>query len=334
MLAVGAVLLCAATAPPPPLAPYIKDGRLDPGDYAWIEGSFADAPPDKKAEFQAIQSWADNCMAEAKEQARTSLASAGFPAASLEGAAIGPVICRQAKFYPRHTDLKSYAQLREQMALARPVAESFLMAVGLARELGSMGLGSDFGRALAARVQLDQMLARSLSWGAGAASSAAPELPPGAREIVLARLNTAYVAQTERDAEWLKTAVAQNGWPTQSKYGQTAPQQAWLLVQHADHDPLLQLQMLRLMEPLAEKGEVSKSNYAYLYDRVMLKLAGKQRYGTQVECRDGRRIPLPLENEADLDRLRETVGLGSEAEYVTQMDRSIGPCQGQASSPA
>jgi hypothetical protein len=35
------------------------------------------------------------------------------------------------------------------------------------------------------------------------------------------------------------------------------------------------------MEPLVAQGEVTKQNYAYLYDRIMLKLAGKQRYATQ-----------------------------------------------------
>ena len=46
-LAVSALLLGAAAEPPPPpaaLAPYIEDGRLAPVDYAWIEGSSADAP--------------------------------------------------------------------------------------------------------------------------------------------------------------------------------------------------------------------------------------------------------------------------------------------------
>jgi len=45
LLALGAVVLCAATEPPAPLAPYVKDGRLDPGDYGWIKGRFDDATP-------------------------------------------------------------------------------------------------------------------------------------------------------------------------------------------------------------------------------------------------------------------------------------------------
>jgi hypothetical protein len=328
-LALGGLVLCAADYPPPPvqLEPYIENGRLDPGDYAWIEGSFADAPPGRKSEFAAIQSWADDCIAGAKSQARDALAAAGFPAANLDGVAIGPLACRQAKLYPRHPDLTGYAQLREQMALARPVADSFLFAVGLAAELGNqLGGAGDFVRALAAHVQLDQMLARSLGWGAGAAAAGAPELPPVARAIVLARLETAYLAQTERDAGWLKAAVARDGWPTESTYGQSAPFQAWLLAQHADHDPLFQLEVLRLMEPLAERGEVSKSNLAFLHDRIMLKLTGKQRYGTQYHCVDGQRRPQPLEDELAVDRLRREAGMGTLAENMASGDTLFGPC--------
>lgn len=328
-LALCGLVLCAADLPPPPakLEPYIKDGRLDPGDYAWIEGSYVDAPPDRKAEFEAIQNWAEKCIAEAKAEARAALATAGFPAASLDGVAIGPLACRQVTEYPRHPDLTSYAQLREQMVLARPVADSFLMAVGLAGELNNqLGGSGDFTRTLAAHVQLDQMLARSLGWGGGAASAGAPELPPVARAIVLARLNTAYMAQTERDAAWLKTAVARGGWPTESSYGQAPPFQAWLLVQHSDHDPLFQLEMLRLMDPLAERGEVSKSNFAFLHDRIMLKLTGKQRYGTQFHCVGGQRRPQPLEDEAAVDARRREAGLEPLSEYAAGLSRLFGPC--------
>ncbi|HEY6816360.1 MAG TPA: DUF6624 domain-containing protein [Croceibacterium sp.] len=327
-LALGAFVLCAADYPDPPpaLAPYIDSGRLAPADYAWIEGSFAEASPEKRAEFEASQRWIDSCVAEAKEKTRDALAAAGYPAASLDDLPVGPLACRQAKHYPRHPELTSYAQLREQMALARPVADSFLMAVGLAAELGNLGGGGDFARSLAAQVQLDQMLGRAFSWGAGAASAGAPELPPVARAIVVARLETAYAAQTERETAWLKAAVAQRGWPTESTDGQLVHFQAWLLAQHADHDPLFQLEVLRLMEPLAERGEVSKSNHAYLHDRIMLKLTGRQRYGTQAECVAGERRPKPLEEESALAGWRTAAGLESEAEYLASLDRTFGPC--------
>ena len=50
-LAAAFALLLTAQAPPPPpaaLAPYVKDGRFDPGDYGWMRGSFADATPAQK----------------------------------------------------------------------------------------------------------------------------------------------------------------------------------------------------------------------------------------------------------------------------------------------
>lgn len=327
-LALGALLLGAADYPDPPpaLAPYIESGRISPGDYAWIEGSFDDASPERQAEFEAIQNWADACMAGAEAEARAALSAAGFPAARLEGVAIGPLACRQAKLHPRHTEITSYARLQQEMVLARPVAESFLVAVRLASELGNVGGGGDFVRALGARFQLDQMLGRAKGWGDGAAGSGFPELPPAARAIVLARIDTAYMEQTERDAEWLRAAVAREGWPTQSVHGQAVPMQAWLLVQHADHDPLFQLEMLRVMEPLAVRGEVSKSNFAFLHDRIMLKLTGKQRYGTQAHCAEGARRPQPLEDEAALAGLRAEAGLEPVADYLAGLDRLFGPC--------
>src|SRR3546814_4825245 len=83
----------------------------------------------------------------------------------------------------------------------------------------------------------------------------------------------------------------EKGWPTISAVGEKASHAAWLLAQHADDDPALQVRALRLMEPLAKAGEASKSNYAYLYDLVMLKLAGKQRYATQFGgCETGQAI--------------------------------------------
>ncbi len=330
LVQLAAVLLGGAGPPPDPppaLAPYIEDGQLRPGDYAWIEGSFADAPPDKNAEFEAIQRWADDCIAVAKAEARDALAAAGFSAADLEGVGIGPLACRQAKIYPQHPELTSYAQLQREMALARPVAESFLMAVRLAGELSNLGSGGgDFARSLAARFQLDQMLGRAQSWGEGAAGAGFPELPPAARAIVVARILTAYATQTEFETEWLKAAIARDGWPTQSEYGGTPPFQAWLLAQHADHDPLFQLEVLRLMEPLAERGEVSKSNHAFLHDRIMLKLTGKQRYGTQFHCVDGQRGPQPLEDELAVDRLRREAGMEPLAEYAAGLNTMFGSC--------
>jgi hypothetical protein len=110
--------------------------------------------------------------------------------------------------------------------------------------------------------------------------------------------------------------------------GKKAAGRAWLLVQHADHDPAFQLTALRLMEPLVVKGEVSKPDYAYLYDRIMLKLNGKQRFGTQFGGCDGEEYKLrPLEDEKQLAILRAEYELQLISEYRASMKKMAGPCQ-------
>lgn len=153
-----------------------------------------------------------------------------------------------------------------------------------------------------------------------------PLLPPKDRALFVMRLGMATTAEDYANTEWLKKTVTEKGWPKISEVGEGAAGEAWLMVQHADADPVFQLQVLRLMEPLVPKGEVSKSNYAYLYDRVMLKLNGKQRYASQMTCDKGKRLPSPLEDEKAVDRYRAEMGMPALTEYMRQMDEMSGPC--------
>jgi len=71
---------------------------------------------------------------------------------------------------------------------------------------------------------------------------------------------------------------------------------------------------------------VSKSNYAYLYDRVQIRYADGidgikklQRYATQGRCSGpGTWEPFPFENPDDIDATRANVGLGTLAEYKSR----------------
>jgi hypothetical protein len=118
------------------------------------------------------------------------------------------------------------------------------------------------------------------------------------------------------DTAWLKGEIARRGWPTISRDGKDADNQAWLLVQHADLDPAWQAQMLAMLTELAPKGETNQKNYAYLFDRVAMKHGGPQRYGTQGHC-VGPGTWRPDDDEpGDLDARRATVGLPSEADYI------------------
>ena len=54
----------------------------------------------------------------------------------------------------------------------------------------------------------------------------------------------------------LKQIVSEIGWPTTSKVGQQGASNAWLLIQHADHDVDFQARCLQLMKD-AQQSEVN-----------------------------------------------------------------------------
>lgn len=121
---------------------------------------------------------------------------------------------------------------------------------------------------------------------------------------------------------WLKEALAIHGWFKISTDGAGADSAAWLLAQHADADPVFQQQVLDLLKPLAASGESDPGNYAYLYDRVAVAARRPQRYATQGSCfGPGDWRPDPLEDAAEVDSLREAVGIGPLAAYRVEMNR-------------
>jgi hypothetical protein len=128
----------------------------------------------------------------------------------------------------------------------------------------------------------------------------------------------------EANKEWLKQIVTNRGWPTISLVGRDGASAAWLLVQHADHDPQFQRKCLDLMTALP-KDEVSQTNLAYLTDRVQLKEGKPQRYGTQFTSENGHWKPQPLEDESNVDARRTALGLPPLAEYARQLADVYGP---------
>lgn len=123
----------------------------------------------------------------------------------------------------------------------------------------------------------------------------------------------------ERNTERLKEIVAKIGWPTRSKVGEEAANAAWLLVQHADHDSGFQQKCLDLMQHEPD-GEVGKQDRAFLEDRVRVSTGRPTLYGTQFDYNEtGEFAPLPIEDEENLNRRREAMGLGLFEEYELEM---------------
>ena len=118
----------------------------------------------------------------------------------------------------------------------------------------------------------------------------------------------------------LKALLKVHGWFKVSAFGKQADHNAWLLVQHADHDLEFQKNILEQLESLLKTKDTNPANYAYLYDRVAVspqqKNKLKQRYGTQGQCRgEGLWEPHPIEDIDNLDQRRESVGLETMQDY-------------------
>ncbi len=118
------------------------------------------------------------------------------------------------------------------------------------------------------------------------------------------------------DIPLLKDIIAVHGWPKASVFGEDAAKSAFIIAQHADGDRAFQKHALALMTALRKSHEVSDANWAYLYDRVAQGEGRPQRFGTQYECKDGKKVHPRLEDDKRVDELRRGVGLGPLDEYI------------------
>lgn len=150
----------------------------------------------------------------------------------------------------------------------------------------------------------------------------ARELLDMAREDQRMRLSGGWDKKVDRrNAARLKQVVAQIGWPTCSKVGARASHMAWLLAQHADHDIDFQKQCLRLLRR-QPRGEVRKSEIAYLDDRVRVGEKKPQRYGTQFITSGGGGLePRPIANLGNLGKLRKQMGMEPFKIYAAKVYR-------------
>jgi hypothetical protein len=152
---------------------------------------------------------------------------------------------------------------------------------------------------------------------------------PGARSRFNSRLGQQAWEVDSDNTEWLKADVAANGWYRISVHGEAASSAAWLMAQHADRDRPFQRHVLTLLEPLVAEGEVSRSNYAYLYDRIAVGESRPQRYGSQGRCvARGVWAPNDLEDPEGVQALRDAFDMGSLAEYAAHMHQYCADFEG------
>jgi hypothetical protein len=130
-----------------------------------------------------------------------------------------------------------------------------------------------------------------------------------------------------------KKIYAQYGYPTKKLVGADASHHFFILIQHADSDPHFQVEMLPVLDKLSKSGDISRKDYAYLYDRVQHNTKGKQLYGTQPAYDKSGNLfdsnnkiiyPPDLADPENVDKRRKEVGLGPIEEYYESILQMLG----------
>lgn len=311
-------------APPPALAAHVKDGVPDADDLAWMRGAFPGASGAEKADWEAVQAWVKHCFETGTAKVRSDLEALGVKAPALGEQFASPLCISVASLTPSPDHPGEWERYAAASSEAKTVYDTFFYGAKLGFESAPFdpAWAKEEARALLRAVVREQVYRKAMSWSA----SGGPALAPKVEEVLMRRLTMLMSIEDGKNTAMLKALVAEKGWPSISRVGARASDAAWLIAQHADLDPAFQLRALRLMEPLVAKGEVSKPNYAYLYDRVMLKIVGTQRYGTQMTCEAGKRVLRRIEVGVKVDAARAEVELGPVAGYIAMMNTNFGPC--------
>jgi len=125
----------------------------------------------------------------------------------------------------------------------------------------------------------------------------------------------------DKNTARLKSLVAEHGWLGKSLVGEDGAHAGWLLVQHAG-DRAFQKECLEKMKSALKDGEVSATDFAYLFDRVAMFDGRKQLYGTQFRTPPGtfcEMEPVPIEDEEHVDERRKALGLPPMVENAKQL---------------
>lgn len=129
-------------------------------------------------------------------------------------------------------------------------------------------------------------------------------------------IDASEAPRIDRDnAAWLKRLIAERGWPGKSLVLKDGARAAWRLALHGGAEAGLQGQVLALLDAAVAAGEAEAADLATLTDHVLVANGRPQRYGTRFHLVDGRLVPHPIEDEANVDLLRAFAGLPSLSEY-------------------
>ena len=129
--------------------------------------------------------------------------------------------------------------------------------------------------------------------------------------------DSVYTSHQERLAEIFE----EYGYPGFNLVGKGGEKNFWVMVQHSDHNPDFQKEVLEKMEIEIGKENADSRNYGLLVDRVNLNTGKAQIYGTQVDYNMdiAQAFPINLADSANVNERRKSIGLEPLEEYLNEM---------------
>lgn len=140
------------------------------------------------------------------------------------------------------------------------------------------------------------------------------------------------------NAARVKALFAECGFPDKERHGEQAQRDAWLLVQHADHDLALQKHTLKLLEEMAaRRGEPMRPSFAYLADRIAVAEKRPQLYGTQLTAPAEKACQFdfdPMDDRGKVEQRRAALGLPPLEDYKRAVLEMSNCALGKHETPA
>lgn len=119
----------------------------------------------------------------------------------------------------------------------------------------------------------------------------------------------------------VKEIFDQYGFAGYDLVGEKGSSDFWVMVQHSDHNPEFQLEVLEKMKIEVDKGNADSRNYGMLVDRVKLNTGQAQIYGTQVDFNKDicQAFPINLADSVNVNKRRKKIELQPLEEYLNEM---------------
>lgn len=171
------------------------------------------------------------------------------------------------------------------------------------------------------QVEFNQELADELSEMAEADQIAA-KIPEGEyRKMTSEQWDTFKDSVFTTHQIRLKEMFDKHGFVGFDLAGEDGSKNFWLMVQHSDHNPEFQKEVLEKMKIEVDRENAIPGNYGLLVDRVNLNTGKKQVYGTQVtyNLQTGQAYPKPLEDSVNVNQRRKSIGLEPIEDYLNLM---------------